>query len=114
MPYLSITTNTILGEDTRARLLHQTSARVAALLAKSENYVMVSLHHSPSMLFGGSSDPLAYLELKSIALPEERSGEMSAALCELVLEVTGIPKERVYIEFSNAARHLWGWNAKTF
>ncbi|MEW8510880.1 MAG: hypothetical protein AB2608_08600 [Candidatus Thiodiazotropha sp.] len=25
-----------------------------------------------------------------------------------------IPAERVYIEFSSAERHLWGWNATTF
>ncbi|RLD31936.1 MAG: hypothetical protein DRI73_07875 [Bacteroidetes bacterium] len=29
-------------------------------------------------------------------------------------ETLNIPKERVYIEFSSAERHMFGWNGKTF
>jgi hypothetical protein len=66
------------------------------------------------MLFGGDDAPLAYLELKSIGLPEERSNEFSAALCRLMQTQLDIAPERVYIEFSGPARHLWGWNQTTF
>ena len=32
------------------------------------------------------------------------------------LSITGlhIPPERIYIEFSSPARHMWGWNSRTF
>ncbi len=66
------------------------------------------------MLFGGNDAALAYLELKSIGLPERKTRELSEALCTLLEEEVGIARDRIYIEFSNAERHLWGWNGTTF
>ncbi|MCK5919804.1 MAG: hypothetical protein KAG66_02615, partial [Methylococcales bacterium] len=40
--------------------------------------------------------------------------EYSRALCELVENELGIPADRIYIEFSNPERHMWGWNEGTF
>ncbi len=114
MPFLKITTNQTLDDTTRATLLGEASARVAEALGKPERYVMVELADGRPMLFAGDDAPLAYLELKSIGLPEGATPALSDALCDLVGERLGIPADRVYIEFSNAARHLWGWNGTTF
>ena len=75
---------------------------------------MVSYRHNPDMLFAGSDAPLAYLELKSIGLPGERTGELSALLADAMQQHLGVPADRVYIEFADAERHLWGWNGGTF
>jgi phenylpyruvate tautomerase PptA (4-oxalocrotonate tautomerase family) len=95
-------------------LIKQVSAAVAAMLGKPERYVMVALNHNPQMLFAGDDSPLAYLELKSIGLPTERTGEFSRILSDLIAQQLQIPLDRIYIEFSDAQRHLWGWNAATF
>lgn len=84
------------------------------MLAKPESYVMVRLEYNPHMLFAGSNAPLAYLELKSINLPAERTTELSQRLCSLLHTTLGIDVDRVYIEFSNAERKMWGWNSVTF
>jgi phenylpyruvate tautomerase len=114
MPLLKLQTNRIPDSVDRPALLQQLSAAVADLLGKPERYVMVSLEHNPRMLFAGNDAPLAYLELKSIGLPGERTGEFSSALSNIVGETLDIPPERVYIEFADAQRHLWGWNGGTF
>lgn len=114
MPLLQIDTNLEPDPARQAALLQAASRRVAALLGKSEDYVMVSLRPAQPMLFAGSTEPLAYLALKSIALPQHRTREISAALCQLISEQLGIPDKRVYIEFSDVARSLWGWNSATF
>jgi len=114
MPFLKIQTNTSLPEDTARDLAGRASALVAAQLGKPERYVMVSVETNPVMQFAGSTDPLAYLELKSIGLPESSTGDASRALCELVSVATGIEPERIYIEFSDAPRKMWGWNSSTF
>ncbi|MCU7927722.1 MAG: hypothetical protein KZQ97_14940 [Candidatus Thiodiazotropha sp. (ex Dulcina madagascariensis)] len=114
MPLLKITTNREMGQNDLAGFIEQASATVADMLGKPEKYVMVSYACNPSMLFAGTSASLAYLELKSIGLPGERTGEFSQVLCDLIQRQLQIPKERVYIEFSNAERHLWGWNGGTF
>jgi phenylpyruvate tautomerase PptA (4-oxalocrotonate tautomerase family) len=39
---------------------------------------------------------------------------LSKMLCDFVKEELNIPKNRVYIEFSDAPGKMWGWNGGTF
>jgi phenylpyruvate tautomerase PptA (4-oxalocrotonate tautomerase family) len=114
MPFLKLQTNAAVPEDSREDLLLKASRTTAEALGKPERYVMVALEDRVPMSFAGDTAPLAYLELKSIGLPRERTREPSATLCALVEEALGIPRERVYIEFADAPRPLWGWNGATF
>lgn len=114
MPLLQILTNQKLDSAEQASLLSAASQQVANLLGKPERYVMVAYEHNPGMLFGGSAAPLAYLELKSIGLPGNKTGELSKGLCELMQQQLGIAADRVYIEFADAARTMWGWDGGTF
>lgn len=114
MPLLTITTNQAFEAARADELLVEVSSAVADMLGKPERYVMVRLEYNPLMLFGGSEAPLAYLELKSIGLPGDRTADFSDTLCDLMEQQLDIPSERVYIEFSDAERHLWGWNGATF
>jgi phenylpyruvate tautomerase PptA (4-oxalocrotonate tautomerase family) len=114
MPLLRIQTNVPRTAEETEELLRRASATVAELLGKPERYVMVSIEHAPHMYFGGSADGLAYCELKSIGLPEDRTAEISERMCGLLGEHLGIGSDRVYIEFADAQRHLWGWNGATF
>ena len=114
MPLLSIETNQALGADVAQALLDDASHTLADLLGKPEHYVMLRLTHNPNMRFGGTAAPLAYLELKSLGLPEQRTAEFSAALAELLSRHTDIPPSRIYIEFAAPQRHLWGYDGATF
>jgi phenylpyruvate tautomerase PptA (4-oxalocrotonate tautomerase family) len=114
MPLLKIQANVAVPAERHRELLAKASALAAELLGKPERYVMVTVEDARAMLFAGTDAPLAYLELKSIGLPAERTAAMSQRLCELLHSELGIPQERVYIEFADAARPLWGWNGGTF
>lgn len=114
MPLLQIHTNQPLNADTQDTLLRRASALVAEQLGKPERYVMVRVIGGQAMLFAGSDAPLAYLELKSIGLPADATPGLSAALCSLIGEQLDIAQDRIYIEFSDAERHLWGWDGRTF
>ena len=114
MPYLSIQTNKSLDKSAQATLCQKVSNLVSELLKKPESYVMVAITDSIPMLFSGTDEACAYLELKSIGLPENSCQDFSNALCSLVNDEIAIEKSRIYIEFSNAERHLWGWNSTTF
>jgi phenylpyruvate tautomerase PptA (4-oxalocrotonate tautomerase family) len=114
MPLLKIQTNARTPERRRASVIKRLSALVAEMLGKSENYVMLALEHNPDMLFAGSDEPLAYLELKSIGLPAGRTKEFSAQLCHFVSKELDIAADRIYIEFADAERGMWGWNSGTF
>ena len=112
MPLIQVTTNQ--AEGISETHLQRISKEIAALLGKPEQYVMVNLNHSPHMYFAGSGAPLAYVELKSLGLPEQETVHLSQALCGLLSELFAIPEPRIYIEFSSPPRHLWGWNSSTF
>ena len=114
MPYLKIQCNVALDDSAEQKLLESASAAVAASLSKPERYVMVALEPQRVMMFAGSCEPLAFLEVKSIALPESQTSALSAVLCDLVTELLAIPQERVFIEFTDVPRNLWGWNRGTF
>jgi phenylpyruvate tautomerase len=114
MPLLKITTNQEIPAEQQTVLLKTASENIANMLGKPERYVMVVVETNPAMCFAGETTPLAYLELKSIGLPADRTSEFSNFLCELMAAQLQIPADRIYIEFSDAERHLWGWNAATF
>ena len=114
MPYLKIQTNVPLDGIDGKNVLKILSQGIATALAKSERYVMVSLEMNPDMLFAADDSPMAYLELKSIGLPEDQTAGLSQLLAQLLQEQLGIAPDRVYIEFVNVARTMWGWNGSTF
>lgn len=114
MPYLLINTNQQLDKSEEMALLSRCSEALATMLGKPERYVMASIESGISMLFGGDDTPCAYVELKSLGLPEVKSADYSQTLCALLSEALTIPAERIYIEFSSPPRHLWGWNGATF
>ena len=114
MPYLKIQTNQNLPLEGTRNLAKKASALVARLLGKPESYVMTSVENTPAMTFAGTEEPLAFLELKSIGQPESINAETSRALCELVSSETAIDSARIYIEFTNAERSMWGWDKGTF
>ena len=114
MPYLKIETNKIVDKSDEEKLLKKTSAFTALLLNKPEKWIMVSIIHSASMVFDGSAQPTAYLELKSIGLDQQKCAELSDKLCAFVRVELGISPDRVYIEFWDINGKMFGWNGGTF
>lgn len=114
MPTLLITTNQNIDKAQQMTLLGQCSQHLAVALDKPERYVMVCIESDRAMLFAASDAPCAYLELKSLDLPETKTAALSQTLCELIGTALTIPTERIYIEFSSPQRHMWGWNNATF
>lgn len=114
MPFLMIQTNVKVDPSRSAKLLRTASRHVAETLGKSEKYVMVALEDETPMSFGGQTAPLAYLELKSIGLPKDKTPQLSATLSGLLQEEIGVAPDRVYIEFADALAPMWGWNGATF
>ena len=103
-----------MGEQEKTDCCLSVSAKTAQLLGKPETYVMTQLETPVAMTMSGTTEPTAYIELKSINLPEDKTTELSSSLCQHISDILDIKTNRIYIEFSNAARHLWGWDNKTF
>ncbi len=114
MPYMKVNTNLTLTESDTREFLKQASDTVSQLLSKPEQYVLIEVASDKSLSMSGSTDPAAYVELKSIGLPENKTEGFSADLCDFLKHSLELDPERIYIEFTNIPRHLWGWNRGTF
>lgn len=112
MPLMNIKTN--IAIDDKSAFAGLASKLTAQALGKPETYVMVLVEDEQVLLFAGNDQPAAYIELKSIGLPESDTAGLSSSLCQLVSEQLSIDNSRIYIEFSNAQRHMWGWKGATF
>ena len=114
MPLLTIETNISLDNQDAQALCIRASAHAAALLGKPESYVLVSIRPGSIMSFAGNDSPCAMVELKSLGLPEQQTASFSESLCNFITAETGIQASRIYIQFSNPERHMWGWDGRTF
>lgn len=96
-------------------LLSSLSAKLAKHLSKSESYVMTAFESDVPMTFGGTLDPVCLVEIKSIGeMKSEQTKAMSADFCQEIESELGVPANRIYLEFVDVQRHLWGWNNRTF
>jgi len=112
MPYLSVQTN--VPVDDELALIKRLSAQTADMLGKPESYVMVHVQAGAALCFAGSSEPAAYVQLKSLGLPEAQTAAFSEQLCRILHSELAVDISRIYIEFSAPQRHMWGWNGGTF
>ena len=112
MPVLSIQTNAAIAD--KNAFLKTASSLVADALSKPESYVMIHVSDNQDMSFAGTTDPLAYVELKSLGLMEQQTRELSKKVCSLLNQQLGIDTSRIYIEFSAPERSMFGWNGGTF
>ncbi|MDH5547375.1 MAG: phenylpyruvate tautomerase MIF-related protein [Gammaproteobacteria bacterium] len=114
MPLMKMECNIKIEAIQKNSLLQKMSDLTSRILGKPESYVMCILEDGKNMSFAGNSEPACYVEFKSLGLPEDKTQDLSKAICEQISENIGITSGRIYIEFSNAQRHLWGWNNGTF
>ncbi len=114
MPYFSIETNQTVDPASNRELMKKTSAFIAELLGKPESYVMIAIKPGTPLIFAGSDEPAAFVRLKSIGLPKERSTDFSEKICGFVQQELKVPPNRIFIDFKDLERDMFGWNSKTF
>ena len=116
MPLIKVQTSVVAPEkEASEALLKQLSASLAKHLGKPESYVMTALEPETPMTFAGSTDPVCYVEIKSVgSMSADQTKAMSADFCEQIHGALDVASDRIYIEFADAKGYLWGWNGRTF
>ncbi|NET61851.1 MAG: hypothetical protein F6K47_38760 [Symploca sp. SIO2E6] len=116
MPLIKVQTSVTAPETNQSQtLLKQLSASLAKHLGKPESYVMTALEANVPMTFAGTTDPVCFVEIKSIgSMRPQQTQAMSQDFCEQINQAIGVPTNRIYIEFADAQGYLWGWDGRTF
>lgn len=103
------------SSDAIESLLKTLSTKLAKHIGKPESYVMTSFEPEVKMTFGGTFEPVCYIEIKNIGrMSPDLTKAMSQDFCQIIQEHLNVPKNRIYIEFADAERAMWGWNGGTF
>lgn len=116
MPLIKVQTSLPTPEKASVEtMLKQLSASLASHTRKPESYVMTAFEGDVPMTFGGSTDPVCYVEVKSVgSFSPDQTRAMSQDFCQQISDAIGVPTNRIYIEFADAKGYLWGWNSSTF
>ncbi|NES25681.1 MAG: hypothetical protein F6K41_44000 [Symploca sp. SIO3E6] len=116
MPLIKVQTSVTAPETNQSEtLLKKLSASLAKHLGKPESYVMTALEANVPMTFAGTTDPVCYVEIKSVgSMRPQQTKAMSQDFCEQINQAIGVPTNRIYIEFADAQGYLWGWDGRTF
>ena len=112
MPFIRIETNQTISKE--SEILMEISKLASEKLGKPESYMMTAINSSIPMTFAGSDEAAAFVECKSIGLPQDKVKVMSEALCSYLEEELAIPAERIYIVFTDVKGSMWGYNKGTF
>lgn len=76
---------------------------------------MTAFEAETPMTFAGTTEPVCYVEIKSVGtMSSPQTKAMSQDFCEQLEASLGVSKQRIYIEFADAKGMMWGWNGSTF
>ena len=85
MPTLILNTNLTLEADRREPLCTRLSRFTAEATRKPEQWVMTLLNDGRPMTFAGTGAPCAFVEFKSVGLPEADMPGISSVIADLLL-----------------------------
>lgn len=115
MPLIKVQTSVEApAQGTVEELLKQLSASLAKHIGKPESYVMTAFQPNTPMTFGGTTEPVCYVEIKSVGTMGSKTRTMSQEFCAQIEAALKVPASRTYIEFADAPGAMWGWNGRTF
>lgn len=114
MAYIRIQTNCYVDETFQDALLTALSQLVARRLGKSEAQVMITIQDSTKMCLGGTYDPAAFVELRSLELDAEDTTPLADAIAVDLKRYLQIPMDRVYIIFTGVTESMWAWHNNAF
>ena len=115
MPLIKVQTSIAPDSSSVSTLLKDLSASLAKHLGKPESYVMTAFEPNIAMTFGGTTEPVCYIEIKSVGtMSPTQTKTMSQDFCQKIQQAIGVPMNRTYIEFADAKGAMWGWNGATF
>ncbi|XP_071479683.1 macrophage migration inhibitory factor-like [Diadema antillarum] len=113
MPILHVSTN-VKDVDIPSDFQANLSSVFQKAIGKPEKYIMVHLLPNQMMMFGGSREPLAKVDLASIGNLGVEENKVLTQVISAELGKIGIKPDRIVVVFKDIAAQDAGWNNTTF
>ncbi len=113
MPFINTKTTKAISNSQKETLTSEFSTITRECLGKAENWVMTGYEDNASLSFQGSTENIAYVEVKTCGAPSSAgTNQMTTKVCELLERELDIPADRIYVAFFST--NDWGWNGSNF
>lgn len=109
MPYIETKTTRKI-EKTTAEVLREELGRAIELIpGKTEKWLMLSFIDGLDMALAGVPGDAAMIDVSILGHADDDAyAALTAKICEIVSDALAIPKDRIYVKYSEYER--WGWN----
>lgn len=114
MPFINTITTKSLTKDLETTLKEKFGKAIELLPGKSEYWLMLGFEGGKSMAFRGDNvSDMAYIEVKLLgSAPKSAYDAMTKELTNIVNDVLGIDKDKIYIKYEEAS--VWGYDGSNF
>ena len=112
MPVLRIETNQTLSEEQTAALMEKSTDMLCSALDKPKTYMMVYVDSGCSMMFNGTAEPFAFVQLRQFAFEKEQAAGVIKAISDFVVSELQVSPDRQYIQLTEMESTLFGWDGK--
>jgi phenylpyruvate tautomerase PptA (4-oxalocrotonate tautomerase family) len=114
MPVLTIRSNAAIDDDAMTSLLNAGSASLAATMGQPEAYVMTLFERADAMTMAATSEPCCLVDVRSVVeLTADQTKAITAEVCSLLSAHLDVRPERVFVNFTDFRRAMWGFNGST-
>lgn len=114
MPVLTIRSTASIDDDAVAPLLAAGSASLAGAMGQPEAYVMTLFERAAGMTMAGTTAASCLIEVRSVVeLTSDQTRAITGELCALVADRLKVNPERVFVNFTDFRRAMWGFNGNT-
>ena len=113
MPYIKTKTTRKIGEAEAKALREKFGQAIELIPGKTDKWLMLAFEGDVRMAFSGTDGDAAMIEVDILGhASDEAYAALTAKICEIVSCVLSLPKDRIYVKYSEFER--WGWNGINF
>ncbi|GLD92381.1 hypothetical protein PINS_up000914 [Pythium insidiosum] len=114
MPFVKVYSNVARATVNADSVLKAVSKSLSEALDRPEPYVMVQLKLDQDMLMAGTTEPCAFIHIRSIGkIDTERNPKTVAALTATVSDALRVPADRIFVNLDDIAPNNWGHAGNT-
>lgn len=105
---------TVKVSDEKKEIIKAKLGEAAAIIGKSERFVMIGFDDEYTLYFAGKKmEKAVYVSVDIYGGSNSPSSSaMTAKICEIYEEELGIPAGNIYVEYRSTTD--WGWNGSNF
>ena len=113
MPYINLKTDKKISKEIEIALIKEFGKAITTFPGKTERYLMVNVEGERTMAFAGEVGNCCIVSVDLLgSAADDVYEEMTAVVCDVVSKLISVPKERIYVKYSEYS--TWGCNGVNF